>query len=163
MDLEQASFPGATPQQLQHPHVRELLAVHNAFRQELASMLEYVQDLLSGDRPALTAESDPRIQSLIQAGIQYSHKLHIHHQLETYTMFPSLQGLGLDTEIVDRLNAEHVEIAALVDEFSQSINALGQRHPSVLDSDLRRLAEALQAHLLYEETHVCPVLALLPK
>ena len=30
--------------------------------------------------------------------------------------------------------------------------------PQAVDSDPRRLAEALRAHLAYEETHVCPLL-----
>ncbi len=30
--------------------------------------------------------------------------------------------------------------------------------PSVMNTDLRRLSDALRTHLAYEETHVCPLL-----
>jgi len=61
--------------------------------------------------------------------------------------------------VIDRLNTEHDQIAVLIDNFSAAVRQLSKIDPQVLDFDLRRLAEALQAHLAYEETNVCPLLA----
>jgi hypothetical protein len=61
--------------------------------------------------------------------------------------------------VVECLNSEHDAISILIDKFSASIRDLAAIEPEVMNNDMRRLAEALKAHLDYEETHVCPVLA----
>jgi len=153
-------YDGATPQQLRHPLVRELLAVHNMFRNELARMLEFVNELLAGEQQLTGAETDARTKALIRAGIQYTQMLHMHHHLESTALFPVLQkeepGIA---PVVDRLNADHDEIAIVIDQFKAGIRNFAAIEPDVTNSDLRRLADALHAHLAYEETHVCPVLA----
>ncbi len=47
----------------------------------------------------------------------------------------------------------------MIDRFNDTVRQLSTLEPDVMDTDLRRLAEALHAHLAYEETHVCPFLA----
>lgn len=152
-------YIGATPEQLRSPMVRELLGVHNMFRNQLETMLRYIEDLTAGRQQLAEAETKVRIQSVIRAGSQYAHHLHTHHHLETSMMFPALRGEGLEPSIIDRLNAEHDDIAVLIDQFSGAIHNLSTIDPDVLNTDLQRLAAALQAHLAYEETHVCPFLA----
>ena len=152
-------YAGATPEQLRSPLVRELLGVHKMFRDQLAVMLRYIDELLAGEQHLTGTETTQHIQSLIRAGTQYTQMLHHHHHLETSALFPSLQEQGLEASIVERLNDEHDEIAVLIDRFSQSIRQLSAIEPSVLNTDLRRLADALHAHLAYEETHICPLLA----
>lgn len=85
--------------------------------------------------------------------------LHMHHHIETRSMFPALEERGLKPEVVERLNAEHDQLAELIDNFGDAVQELSRIDPAVLHNDLRRLADALQAHLAYEETHVCPLLA----
>jgi hemerythrin-like domain-containing protein len=151
-------YDGATPEQLRAPLVRELLGIHNMFRQQLAAILQYVDELIAG-RPLDDPATATHIQAIIQAGVRYTQMLHHHHHLETSYVFPSLQKEGLDDSVVNRLNADHDEIAVLIDNFSQAVRNLVTVEPAVLDTDLRRLSDALHAHLAYEETHVCPLLA----
>jgi len=152
-------YAGATPEQLRHPMVRELLGIHNVFRSQLQAMLEYVGELISGKEDLAGPNTQVRIHALIQAGTQYTYMLHHHHQLETTMVFPALEQEGLEKTVVDRLNTEHDEISVLIDKFSTSVRELAAIEPEVLNNDMRRLADALKAHLDYEETHVCPVLA----
>jgi hemerythrin-like domain-containing protein len=152
-------YEGATPEQLRHPLVHELLAVHQMFRNELATILRYVNELTAGEQSLSGAETNARVQRLILVGAQYTQMLHMHHHLETSALFPPLQQEGLEKSVVDRLNAEHDEIAVMIDNFSAAIRRFSTIEPGIMDTDLRRLAEALHAHLAYEETHVCPFLA----
>jgi DUF438 domain-containing protein len=153
-------YEGATPEQLRSPMVQHFLEIHNMFRNELRIMLKYVQDLMSGEAQLNNPTTKAQINRLVGAGIQYTHMLHMHHNLETTQMFPGLLQAGLDSEIVDKLNSDHDEIAVLIDKFGDAIQDYSMLEPEVVDNDLRRLSDALTAHLAYEETHVCPILAM---
>jgi hemerythrin-like domain-containing protein len=152
-------YEGATPEQLRSPMVRELLAIHDMFRKELAGMLRFVEELRNGRQALSGPETQRRIQMLVQAGRRYTQMLHHHHHLESAVVFPRLAVDGLEQAVIDRLNADHDDIALLIGDFEGAIRDLAAVEPAVLDNDLRRLAEALQAHLAYEESHVCPFLA----
>ncbi|WP_119069428.1 hemerythrin domain-containing protein [Aggregatilinea lenta] len=152
-------YEGATEDQLRSPFVQEFLAVHDMFRDQLAAILGYVEDLLRGDGKLDGPDTAQHTRALIQAGTQYTQYLHLHHSIETEGMFPLLQDEGLDAAIVARLNAEHDELSELIDRFHAAILDLAAVEPDVLNNDLRRLADALRAHLAYEETHVCPLMA----
>ena len=156
--MANAPYEGATPDQLRNPLVRELLAVHDMFRNQLAGMLAYVDDL-TGEQPLDAPETNARLQQLVRAGTHYTTMLHHHHNLESSMLFPPLRRDGLESSVIERLEADHDEIAVLIDNFSAAIRQLATIKPEVLDHDLRRLSEALHAHLAYEETHVCPLLA----
>jgi hemerythrin-like domain-containing protein len=152
-------YDGATEEQLRHPMVRELLGIHNMFRSELANILRYVDVLIAGGQTLDSEETTIRVQTLILVGARYTQMLHMHHHIETSVLFPSLQQEGLDVSVIDRLNADHDEIGVLIDSFSTAIRDFSAIEPDVMDTDLRRLSDALHAHLAYEETHVCPFLA----
>jgi hemerythrin-like domain-containing protein len=139
--------------------VAELLAIHSHFRSELAAMLRLTQDLLAGRQPLDGAQTRARVQALIRASYQYTYMLHAHHGIETAQLFPALAAQGLEASVVTRLNRDHADIGALVDQFNADLHDLSAAQPAVLDTDLQRLAQALTAHLAYEETHVCPLLA----
>lgn len=151
-------YEGATEAQLRHPLVHEFLAIHDMFRDQLAAMLDYIDDLMAGDEQLSGPETTMRTHTLIRAGMQYTQLLHFHHHSETSSLFPALQAEGLDAAIVDRLNAEHDELAIMIDRFNDAIHNLAAVEPEVMNNDMRRLAEALRAHLAYEETHVCPLM-----
>lgn len=157
--MPEMPYEGATAEQLHNPLVHAFLGVHNMFRDQLTAILEYVNDLIAGEHQLSGPETKIRTQSLIQAGMQYTTLLHAHHHTESSTLFPALQAEGLQAAVVDRLNAEHDEIALLIGRFSAAIRDLSAIEPEVTNSDLRRLAQALHDHLAYEETHVCPFLA----
>ena len=153
------TYAGATPEQLANPLVQELLAVHGMFRRQLAAILEYAQALLAGRAALAGPETQQQVAQLVRAGAQYAAYLHHHHHLESAMLFPALARQGLDQAIHDRLQREHDEIAVLIDQFTGAVDDLAAADPTAVDSDLRRLAALLQAHLDYEETHVCPLLA----
>jgi hemerythrin-like domain-containing protein len=152
-------YEGATAEQLRNPMVSELLRVHDMFRDQLAAIMNYIDDLLSGEQQLNAPETAVRVQSLIRAGAQYTQMLHFHHHAETSSLFPVLQKDGLEAAVVDRLNTDHDEIGTLIDQFNSAILNLAAVEPDVMNNDLRRLAEALREHLAYEETHICPFLA----
>lgn len=152
-------YEGATAEQLRSPMVNELLRVHDMFRDQLAIIMNYINDLLSGEAQLNGPETSMQVQSLIRAGSQYTHMLHTHHHGETSLLFPLLQRDGLEAPIIERLNTEHDELGVMIDQFNGAIRNLAAVEPGVMNSDLRRLAEALHQHLAYEETHVCPFLA----
>jgi iron-sulfur cluster repair protein YtfE (RIC family) len=152
-------YVGATPEQLRSPLVREFLSVHDMFRNQLQGIVEYIEDLLSGEAQLDAPETRVRIQALIRAGSQYTQMLHSHHHAETSIMFPALQKDGLDQVVVDKLNADHDEISVLIDQFDNGIHHLAGVDSAVMNHDLRRLSDALRDHLAYEETHVCPLMA----
>lgn len=152
-------YEGATPEQLSSPLVREFLMIHDMFRQRLAAILGFIEELMSGEQSLESSETQRQIQVLIQVGTQYTQILHMHHHAETDMVFPLLEKDGLDRAVIERLNADHDEIGVMIDEFSLAIRQLATIDPDVLNHDLRRLADALHAHLAYEETHVCPFFA----
>ncbi|HML21554.1 MAG TPA: hemerythrin domain-containing protein [Aggregatilinea sp.] len=152
-------YEGATEDQLRSPFVQEFLAIHDMFRDQLAEILAYVEDLLRGDGQLDGPDTAQHTRALIHAGTQYTQYLHMHHSIETDGVFPLLQDEGLDPAIVARLNAEHDELSVLIDRFHAAILDLAAVEPDVLNNDMRRLADALRAHLAYEETHVCPLMA----
>jgi hemerythrin-like domain-containing protein len=151
-------YEGATAEQLRHPLVRQFLSIHDMFRNQLQAMLNYIDDLLAGELELNDPRTKAETQALIRAGTQYTQYLHFHHQAETSSLFPELQKEGLESSVVDKLNADHDEIGMMIDKFNEAIHNLAAIEPDVLNNDLRRLAEALHAHLAYEETHVCPLM-----
>src|SRR5688572_28755827 len=90
-------YEGATPDQLRNPLVRELLAGHDMFRNQLTGMLAYVDDL-TGKQSLDAPETNTRLQQLVRAGTQYTTMLHHHHNLESSMLFPPLRRDGLESE-----------------------------------------------------------------
>ena len=152
-------YEGATMEQLRSPLVREFLGIHDMFRNQLTAIMNYIEDLVSGEAALTSPETRLQIQAVVQAGSQYTQVLHFHHHAETSSLFPALQKEGLETDIVDRLNADHDDIGVMIDQFNDAVHNLVAVDPDVMNHDLRRLADALRAHLAYEETHVCPLMA----
>jgi hemerythrin-like domain-containing protein len=152
-------YDGATPAQLRHHLVREFLAIHNMFRNELGAMLQFVDSLVTHQQRLTGSETATHVQALAQATYRYTQMLHFHHHGETGSLFPALRAQGLDAPIIDRLNAEHDQIAVLIDRLEAAMQTAAVFDASVVDADLRLLAEALRKHLEYEETHVCPLLS----
>jgi hemerythrin-like domain-containing protein len=152
-------YVGATKEQLEHPLVAHFLEVHDMFRSELSKMLRLISDVTNG-QPLAEQDKKARIHALIRTGTQYNTMLHHHHHGESAMLFPPLMKEDPNfAPIKMRLEAEHDEIAVLIDNFSDAIHSAPSLDLDSVDADLRRLSDALQAHLAYEEEHVCPLLA----
>ena len=152
-------YQDATAEQLRSPLVHEFLGIHAMFRDQLQSMLNHTDALISGHEQLTNPHTHERVQALIRAGIEYAQLLHAHHNRETQFVFPVLKADGLDQAVLDRLNHEHDQISILIDTFYASIQTFATVEPLVMNHDLRRLSDALRQHLAYEETHVCPLFA----
>ena len=157
--MNELPYEGATAEELRHPLVRHFLDIHNMFRNELAAMLSFVDELRAGDKDLAGPETKARIRMVISAGAQYTQVLRFHHHGESSMLFPMLADQGLEAEAIKRLETEHDEIGVLIDKFGGSIRNLSAVEPAVLDNELHRLSQALRDHLTYEETLVCPFLA----
>ena len=156
--LSSPPYEGATAEQLRHPNVRRFLAIHNLFRRELEKMLQYVDGLLRAEAQADAIESAQQIEPLARAAYQYTQYLHLHHNIESSDLFSALQRAGLAASIIERLEAEHWEIAAQIEQFSVGMQTLATYSPGRFQHGLARLADLLRTHLAFEEQHVCPLL-----
>lgn len=152
------TYEGATPEDLRDPSVQELLAVHDMFKRELAKMAAFVEQLLTAQEEIPHEQVARYIQNLAQAMYQYSGGLHAHHSGETEALFPELEKLGLDDEVIERLNREHDEIALLLDQLDDGLDLRAATLAPEVRRDLEQLASILRSHLDYEETHICPLL-----
>lgn len=122
-------------------------AVHDAFRRELALVRREIGD--SG--PRLGAQLRINCLTLCQG-------LHNHHTGEDTALFPFLAGRYEElAPVMDRLHEEHGKIAALLDELRRVVTA-DDADPGLVQAEVERLTDELEAHLVYEEEQLIPVL-----
>ena len=149
--------------------VQELLWVHDMIRRDLVAVRRLAADALDGAPPEdLSAE----IESLQTKGplwklrmncMHYCRFVHGHHSLEDQAMFPALLESNPElSPVLDKLKADHREIAGYLDEIAESIGELQwDETPSSrqrLAAALDRLSEHLLVHLDYEEEALSPTL-----
>ena len=156
--MNSTTYADATSAELNHPMVRQFLAIHTMFRGELANMLRFVDALLAQGQSLQQAEMAGYIQTLAEATYRYTHYLHLHHHHESSGLFPELRREGLEHEVIQRLEREHDEITALISQLEGTLQNAAAIDAQVINRDLQRLAESLRLHLAYEESHVCPLL-----
>ncbi|HEX6358942.1 nitroreductase/quinone reductase family protein [Actinophytocola sp.] len=119
-----------------------LKLIHDAFRRELAII-----------RKEFAAGSGIGAQLRINC-LTACAGLHVHHEKESGGLFPALGERFPELEpTLDRLRAEHVTIAALVDDLRRVVRNGTGGLPEV-----DRLIDELEAHLTYEEEQLIPVL-----
>jgi hemerythrin-like domain-containing protein len=152
-------YEGATLAQLKNENVQHFLYIHNFLRNEMAMLLQLIEELTEGGEGVTAEANQATIRALIRSGSQYGQHLHNHHHGETSLLFPLLKPEGLSTEIINRLNQEHDEIGRLINKVTGALFRLNSAEPDKIQADLLKLAETLRAHLDYEERHVCPLLA----
>ncbi|WP_432073082.1 nitroreductase/quinone reductase family protein [Streptomyces wuyuanensis] len=122
-------------------------AVHDAFRRELA----LIRDEIAATGPRLGAQLRINCLTLCQG-------LHNHHTGEDTALFPFLAGRYEElAPVMDRLREEHGKIAALLDELRRVVTADGAE-PGLVQAEVGRLTDELEAHLAYEEEQLIPVL-----
>lgn len=135
--------------------VRDMLVVHEAFRQSYARLPGLVMEVSPGDveRAAVVAEHAQLIEEF----------LHLHHKGEDELLWPKLLERAGDRlgDVVSLLESQHEEIAALLVETAQLL-ALWRAQPATdsgerLADCLERLGSLLTEHLGIEEKDVLPI------
>ncbi|MGW6463636.1 hemerythrin domain-containing protein [Streptomyces rubiginosohelvolus] len=135
--------------------VRDMLVVHEAFRQSYDRMPGLVRATPPGDarRAAVVADHVQLIEEF----------LHLHHKGEDELLWPKLlqRATGRLGETVVLLEEQHLEIDALLTE-SAGLLAVWRTAPSAargteLADVLERLGAVLTEHLAIEEKEVLPV------
>src|ERR1700733_3511852 len=141
---------------------QELVAVHDHLRGELSQLREMIGQVAAGSLDPGTARSE--IAKLTMRQNQwtvgaycesYCRLVGMHHTIEDQALFPGLRSLDQRlTPVVDRLHAEHLVIAGVLERVDAALVAL-VTSPAAGMSDLRSavdlLTDTLLSHLSYEE------------
>jgi Hemerythrin HHE cation binding domain len=145
--------------------VAELKWVHDLIRRDLGTVRQLAADVRGGLPAGRVAAG---IRSLATGGplwqlkincLQYCRFVHSHHHAESVMLFPALRRINPAlAPVVDKLEADHVRVAGLLDEVEAAAGELArQEDPAVrqrLTTALDVLSTELLAHLAYEEDNV---------
>ena len=87
--------------------------------------------------------------------------MHSHHSHESYLLFPALrQANPALNPVVDKLEADHQHVSALLDDIEAAAGDLAEGGPrDRLIAALGALSTDLLAHLAYEEEHIASTLS----
>jgi len=145
--------------------VAELRGVHDMIRRDLRTVRQMADDVMAG----LPAEQiQAGIASLAAGGplwqlkvncLQYCRFVHSHHHAESVLLFPALRKADPALNpVVDKLEADHLNVSRLLDEVRTAARALGDKEDPALREQLRAALQGLStdllAHLEYEEEHI---------
>ncbi len=144
----------------------QLVWVHEMLRRDLDSARRLAQEAADGlpreeVRAGLTGlESHDPLFRLRTTCLGYCQTLHGHHGGEGDALFPAVRAAAPHlAEAVDRLEAEHRTVTALLDEIEGVAADLGPAEARItLVRALGRLSVVLEDHLAYEEEVLVPVL-----
>jgi hemerythrin-like domain-containing protein len=138
-----------------------LLAVHQHLRQELAKLRDVIQEVREGRASATEARSYLNAMTMRQNYwtlgafcAAYCRVVSVHHAIEDQQLFRDIRAgdhtLG---PILDRLQHEHEEIAAVLGEIDAALVAMveDEKHLDDTQAAVEHLSDALLAHLQYEE------------
>jgi iron-sulfur cluster repair protein YtfE (RIC family) len=153
----------ADPQETWLDHLKW---VHAMLRRDLQACRELAASVANG---AAVDGVRGEIDSLRSTGllyqlrvncVQYCTVLHQHHSREDAAMFPAIrQSLPQLGPAIDRLEAEHRTVAALLDDVESATGELADAAARQRLADaLTELAEHLTGHLDFEETALAPAL-----
>jgi hemerythrin-like domain-containing protein len=133
----------------------EMLLIHRVIRREI------------GRLPALLRRTsgDPARAKLVASHArEMLHFVHTHHSGEDELLWPVLRPrVSLDGELIDRMQAQHEQVAAAVEDVRRDLpaweasadGAIGERMAARLDST----GDVLTAHLAEEEERVLPLVS----
>ena len=144
----------------------QLRWVHHMLRRDLAAVRQLAHRVTDGATPAEVSANLQALQSrgpLFQLRVNclsYCQTLGAHHHNEDTVLFPAVRRAAPHlTAAVDRLEADHVIVAALLDRIGGLTNDLTDRQARLELADvLDKLATNLLTHLEFEETALQPVL-----
>jgi iron-sulfur cluster repair protein YtfE (RIC family) len=144
----------------------QLRWVHEMLRHDLAAVRQLAHRVTDGATPA---EVSADLQALRSRGplfqlrvncLSYCQTLGAHHHNEDAMLFPAVRRSAPHLAgAVDRLEADHLIVAAILDRIGGLANDLADRRARVeLAEALDQLATNLLAHLEFEEAALQPVL-----
>ncbi|CAN5737507.1 hypothetical protein BH24CHL4_BH24CHL4_24630 [soil metagenome] len=147
----------------------ELLWIHELIRRDLGKVQRLADDVRNGasaDHVMIgitSLETEGPLWKLRVNCLSYCRFVHGHHSLEDAAVFPAIRRRDPSlVAVVDRLETDHLQIAALLDTISSSVRAPGEddapTQRDVLLSALDGLAAQLLEHLTVEEESLGAVL-----
>jgi hypothetical protein len=149
---------------------RELVAVHDHLRAELAQLRDMIAQVASGNLDPGTARSE--ISKLTMRQNQwtvgaycesYCRLVGLHHTLEDTSLFTGLRRMdGRLAPVTGRLSEEHEVIAGLLSRVDAALVALVTdpvRGMPAVRASVDLLTDALLSHLSYEEQQLVEPLA----
>jgi Luciferase-like monooxygenase/Hemerythrin HHE cation binding domain len=160
-----APAPDATYSPAGRAVAGELIAVHDHLRGELGQLRDMIDQVAAGSLDPGKARSEIARLTMRQnqwtVGAyceSYCRLVGLHHTLESQAMFPGLSRLdGRLAPVTDRLHAEHLIIAGVLERVDEALVAL----VTAPEASMPRLREAvdlltdlLLSHLSYEETEL---------
>jgi iron-sulfur cluster repair protein YtfE (RIC family) len=140
--------------------------VHDMLRRDLAAVRLLAHRVTDGATPAEVSadlmalrSSGPLFQLRVNC-LSYCQTLGTHHHNEDTMLFPAVRrSAPYLAAAVDRLEADHLIVAALLDRIGGLADDLAERQTRLELADaLDELATNLLAHLEFEETVLHPVL-----
>jgi alkanesulfonate monooxygenase SsuD/methylene tetrahydromethanopterin reductase-like flavin-dependent oxidoreductase (luciferase family) len=151
-------------------HARDLVAIHNHLRSELAQLRDMISQVAAGSLDVAAARTE--INKLTMRQNQwtvgaycesYCRLVGLHHTLESTALFPGLSRLDSRlTPVTTRLHNEHEAIAGLLERVDAALVALVTdpvRAMASVRAAVDLLTDALLSHLSYEEHQLLEPLA----
>lgn len=136
-------------------NTNDMLLLHRTFRREFARMPDLLRRAGSDHRRAALVGS----HALEMVGL-----LHVHHHGEDLHLYPLLrERAGLDRELLDRMEAQHLEVGDALEAIQADLatwadTADGPTGERIAER-IERVLPVLDEHLAEEERHVLPLAA----
>jgi hypothetical protein len=151
-------------------HARDLIAVHDHLRGELAQLRDLIAQVAEGSVDPGRARSELNKLTMRQnqwsVGAyceSYCRFVSLHHTLEDRSLFPGLRRLDSRLEpVVGRLHSEHEAIAGVLSRVDAALVAMVSDPVAGmpgLQAAVDLLTDALLSHLSYEERELVEPLA----
>jgi hypothetical protein len=159
---------------------RNLVAIHDHLRSELEQIGQAVRQVAAGELQPVAARSLISRMTLRQNHwtlgsfcASYCRIVTIHHAVEDTHMFPNLREVEPSLQpVLDRLEAEHLVIAGVLDRFDRALVDLvreddatavpAQAGTAEIGQLAAELGDILLSHLAYEEDELAGGLARMP-
>jgi hypothetical protein len=128
-------------------------AIHGAFRRDLGRFVTALGSFQPGDRA--------RAAQLATAWANFDDQLTHHHEGEHQIAWPALHAVGVSTQLLDAMDAEHDIMAAALAETRTAMSDLLRDPGATQAATAKACFEALRrvtvAHLDHEEAELEPV------
>ncbi|WP_457256766.1 hemerythrin domain-containing protein [Pedococcus sp. P5_B7] len=128
-------------------------AIHGAFRRDLDRFIAALETFQPGDRA--------RAAQLATAWANFDDQLTYHHEGEHEIAWPALHAVGVSTELLDAMDAEHETMAAALAETRVAMAGLlrdpGAAQAAAAKACFETLRMVTVRHLDHEEAELEPV------